>query len=55
MLVGLNLLHANIGVGGVWNYIKGVMFALGEYDQENEYICYCTSESESLVLLKPNF
>lgn len=55
MLVGLNLLHANIGIGGVWNYIKGLMVALGEYDQENEYICYCTVESESLVPQKPNF
>jgi len=55
MLVGLNLLHANLGVGGVWDYIKGVMFALGEYEQENEYICYCTSESECLVPQKPNF
>ena len=55
MLVGLNLLHANIGIGGVWNYINGLMAALGEYDQDNVYICYCTAESECLVPQKPNF
>ena len=55
MLVGLNLLHANIGIGGVWSYIKGLMNALGEYDQDNEYICYCTVESECLVPQKSNF
>jgi glycosyltransferase involved in cell wall biosynthesis len=55
MLIGLNLLHANIGIGGGWNYIKGLVFALGEYDKENEYICYCTEDSESLVPHKPNF
>lgn len=55
MRVGLNLLHANIGIGGVWNYINGLMVALGEYDQDNEYVCYCTAESENLVPQKPNF
>ncbi len=55
MLIGLNLLHAHIGIGGGWNYINRLVSALGEYDQENEYICYCTPESECLVPRKPNF
>jgi glycosyltransferase involved in cell wall biosynthesis len=55
MRIGLNLLHALPEIGGGWNYIKGLMFALGEYGQENEYICYCTAESECLVPRKPNF
>jgi glycosyltransferase involved in cell wall biosynthesis len=55
MKVGLNLLHANIDIGGVWEYIKGIMSTLSEYDHQNEYICYCTHESESLVPLQSNF
>lgn len=55
MRIGLNLLHADIGVGGVWDYMKGLILALGDYDRENEYICYCTDESERLVPQKPNF
>jgi len=55
MRIGLNLLHANIGIGGGWNYINGLVYALGEYDKKNEYICYCTPDSECLVPRKPNF
>ena len=55
MLIGLNLLHANIGIGGGWNYIKGLVSALGEYDKANKYIGYCTDESECLVPVKTNF
>jgi glycosyltransferase involved in cell wall biosynthesis len=55
MIVGLNLLHANIEIGGVWDYIKGILTTLGEYDHRNEYICYCTPESECLVPLQSNF
>lgn len=55
MLIGLNLLHANIGIGGGWNYIKGLVYSIGEYDQENMYTCYCTGESECLVPKKSNF
>ena len=55
MRIGLNLLHANVGVGGVWDYMRGMLSALGEHDDENLYFCYCTDESESLIPRNENF
>lgn len=56
MRVGLNLLHSHPGIGwGAWNYIEGLVQALGEYDESNDYVVYCTSLSEVLVPRNPNF
>jgi glycosyltransferase involved in cell wall biosynthesis len=55
MLIGLNLLHAHKGVGGVWNYIESLVKALGDYGHQHQFICYCTTESEPLVPEQPNF
>lgn len=56
MRVGLNLLHSHPNIGwGAWNYIGSLLQALGEYDQSNDYVAYCTSLSEVLVPHKPNF
>jgi glycosyltransferase involved in cell wall biosynthesis len=56
MRIGLNLLHTHPGIGwGAWNYIEGLVQALGVYDEANNYIVYCTSLSEVLVPRTPNF
>ena len=55
MRIGLNLLHANEDVGGVWNYMRGMLSALGKHDTENKYFCYCSDESENLIPQNDNF
>lgn len=55
MRIGLNLLHSHPGIGGAWNYIKNLVRAIGEYDQVNGYIAYCTDQSRCLVPNRPNF
>jgi glycosyltransferase involved in cell wall biosynthesis len=55
MKIGLNLLHAHPGIGGGWNYIKNIVAVLQTHDDENEYVAYCTAQSECLVREKSNF
>ncbi len=55
MRVGLNLLHAMPEIGGGWNYISRLIWALGEYDHENEYIAFVTEKSIKIVPKKQNF
>ena len=55
MRIGLNLLHALPKIGGVWNYIAGLLTALGECDRRNTYVAFVTRTSERLVPPQPNF
>ena len=55
MRIGLNLLHAHAGIGGVWNYIANLIKALGDYGGANDYVVYCTSHSSELVPNRPGF
>lgn len=55
MRIGMNLLHARPEIGGGWNYIRNIVNVLGQFDQENEYVCYCTASSACLVPNRPNF
>lgn len=55
MNIGLNLLHARPEIGGGWNYIKNIVDTLAEFDNNNQYFCYCTPASECLVPHKSNF
>lgn len=55
MRVGLNLLHAQPGIGGGWNYIEELLAALAHCDTENEYVAFVTGASESLVPPNRNF
>lgn len=55
MHIGLNLLHAFPGVGGVWNYMANLIKALGEYDPDNTYIAFVNDHSKNLVPDKANF
>jgi glycosyltransferase involved in cell wall biosynthesis len=54
MRIGLNLLHAHPAIGGGWNYIKNIVTAIQTHDETNEYVAYCTPESECLIQEKPN-
>src|ERR1017187_8167885 len=36
-------------IGGGWNYIAGLMAALGEEDRENTYVAFVTDVSRCLV------
>lgn len=49
MRIGLNLLHAQPGIGGGWNYIEELLAALAHCDTENEYVAFVTGSSECLV------
>jgi len=53
--IGLNLLHAFPDIGGVWNYMAGLLEALGKYDSKNTYIAFTNKYSHELVPQKPNF
>ncbi len=55
MRIGINLLHARPEIGGGWNYIRNIVNVLAQFDQENEYLCYCTASSSCLVPDRPNF
>lgn len=55
MRIGLNLLHAQRSLGGVWNYVQSIVSMLQKYDEENEYFVYCNEESRELVCEKPRF
>lgn len=55
MRVGLNLLHAMPAIGGGWNYIESLVWALGECDPENEYVAFVTEASGTLVPHTANF
>lgn len=55
MRIGLNLLHAIPGIGGVWTYIERLLHALDQHDQENTYICFVTKFSQGLVSHASNF
>lgn len=55
MRIGLNLLHMHDGIGGVWNYVENLIFALGELDKQNTYIVFVTRQSECLVPDQRNF
>ena len=53
--IGLNLLYAHPRLGGAWNYIEGVMQALGRFGSENDYVAYVHDASRPLVPDLPNF
>lgn len=53
--IGLNLLHAQPGIGGGWNYIEALLAALAQCDAENEYVAFVTGASECLVPPNRNF
>jgi len=55
MRIGLNLLHLHEGIGGVWNYVENLIFALGELDKQNTYIVFVTRHSQCLVPGQKNF
>ena len=55
MRIGLNLLHALPEVGGVWNYIRGLIKAIAEVDRTDSFIVFANRESEKLVPVRPNF
>jgi glycosyltransferase involved in cell wall biosynthesis len=55
MRIGLNLLHALPEIGGGWEYIGGIVAALGRCDRENTYIAFVTQASECLVPLQSSF
>lgn len=55
MRIGLNLLHAQPGIGGVWTYIANLVSALGEYDNVNTFVVFVTNASQCLVPHKPDF
>ena len=55
MRIGLNLLHAMPSIGGGWNYIQSLVWALGECDTQNEYVAFVTEASETLVPHSSNF
>ncbi len=53
--IGLNLLHAQPGIGGGWNYISNLISAIAKYDQQNIYVAFVTKQSECLIPRnKPN-
>jgi glycosyltransferase involved in cell wall biosynthesis len=47
--IGLNLLHAQPGIGGGWNYIEELLAAIAQCDAENRYVAFVTGASERLV------
>ena len=49
MLIGLNLLPFQPGIGGTWQYVANLLAALAEHDSDNEFIAYVTRASEYLV------
>jgi len=53
--IGLNLLHAQPGIGGGWTYIEELLAALGKFDTANSYVAFVTSVSECLVPPAGNF
>ena len=55
MRIGLNLIHAQPEVGGVWNYISNLMDALGQCDQTNTYVSFVNKKSVHIVPKSPNF
>src|SRR6266498_2110284 len=42
-------------IGGGWNYIAGLLSALGEEDHENTYVAFVTDDSRCLVPEMPNW
>ena len=42
-------------IGGGWNYIAGLVAALGEEDRENTYLAFVTNVSRCLVPDRPNW
>jgi len=55
MRIGLNLLHAYPGIGGVWNYIAGLVKALAEFDAVNTYVAFVNDDSKKLIPRASNF
>jgi len=55
MKIGLNLLHCQPGIGGVWQYIDRLLKAIAGYDQQNEYWAFVTRHGECLVPRQENF
>jgi glycosyltransferase involved in cell wall biosynthesis len=55
MRIGLNLLHAMPSIGGVWSYVEKLVSALGQYDKENDYVCFVTEFSRCLAPETPRF
>jgi glycosyltransferase involved in cell wall biosynthesis len=49
MKVGLNLLHAMPEIGGGWNYIQNLIWAIGECKTAHEYVAYVTDYSDTIV------
>ena len=55
MRIGLNLLHAFPGIGGVWNYMAGLINALAEHDADNTYVAFAHDDSKKLIPRASNF
>jgi len=55
MRIGLNLLHAQPDIGGVWNYIEELLAALAQCDTEHTYVAFVTDVSQRLVPPNRNF
>ncbi len=55
MRIGLNLLHAFPGIGGVWNYMAGLINALAEHDAVNTYVAFVNDDSKKLIPRASNF
>lgn len=49
MRIGLNLLHVQPSIGGVWNYILRLISTLGGEGDSNTYICFVTRSSIDVV------
>jgi alpha-1,3-rhamnosyl/mannosyltransferase len=55
MRIGLNLLPAVPGIGGVWTYYANILRALAIHGDEHEYIVFVTNASRPIVPDAPNF
>jgi glycosyltransferase involved in cell wall biosynthesis len=55
MRIGLNLLPAVPGIGGVWTYYANVLRALATHGEEHDYVVFMTKASRPLVPDVPIF
>lgn len=47
--IGLNLIHAMPEIGGGWNYIGGLVSALGAHERSHRYVAFVSPVSRVLV------
>jgi glycosyltransferase involved in cell wall biosynthesis len=53
--IGLNLLHAQPGIGGSWNYIANLVAGLAEHAGDHEFVAFVTDASAVIVPTHPRF